>query len=128
MLDNAGFVEQSEEIEQIRVDRVYSVGNAKAGKFLRIEPSDQFEIHYTLIYPEPVGRQEYHYVHRGPDNYRDEIAPARTFGFLKEIRALEEMGLANGGRLRQLHLIGEQGVLNPPLRFPMNWCATKSST
>ncbi len=118
LLDNAGFVEQPEEIEEIRVNRVYNVGSPKSGKFLRIEPADQFEIHYTLIYPEPVGRQEYHYVHRGPDTYRDEIAPARTFGFLKEIRALEEMGLANGGRLNNCILIGEQGVLNPPLRFP----------
>ena len=45
------------------------------------------------------------------------IAPARTFGFLKEIEALEEMGLANGGRLNNCIVIGEQGIINPPLRF-----------
>lgn len=117
LLQNAGFSEQPEEIEEIVIDRVYTVGNSEAGKFLRIEPADDFEIHYTLIYPEPVGRQDYHYVHRGPESYCDEIAPARTFGFLKEIRALEEMGLANGGRLNNCILIGEQGVINPPLRF-----------
>ncbi|MGE0682383.1 MAG: UDP-3-O-acyl-N-acetylglucosamine deacetylase [Candidatus Binatia bacterium] len=118
LLENAGFVEQPEEIDEIRVDRVYSVGNAESGKFLRIEPAKGFEIHYTLIYPDPVGRQEYSYIHRGADSYRNEVAPARTFGFLKEIRALEEMGLANGGRLNNCILIGEQGVINPPLRFP----------
>jgi UDP-3-O-acyl N-acetylglucosamine deacetylase len=118
LLENAGFAEQPEEIEEIRIDQVYQIGAPEAGKFLRIEPADGFEIHYTLIYPEPVGRQEYHYVHRGPESYREEIAPARTFGFLKEIRALEEMGLANGGRLNNCILIGDQGIINPPLRFP----------
>lgn len=118
LLESAGLVEQPEEIDEIRVDRVYTVGDPAAGKFLRIEPAEELEVHYTLIYPEPVGRQDYHYVYRGADSYRDEIAPARTFGFLKEIRALEEMGLANGGRLNNCILIGEHGVINPPLRFP----------
>jgi UDP-3-O-acyl N-acetylglucosamine deacetylase len=118
LLDSAGIVEQPEEIEEVQIDRVYTVGDPQTGKFLRIEPAEGFEVHYTLIYPAPVGRQEYHYVSRGPASYRDEIAPARTFGFLKEIRALEEMGLANGGRLNNCILIGEQGVINPPLRFP----------
>ena len=118
LLENAGFVEQPEEIDVIHIDRVYSVGDPESGKFLRVEPAEGFEIHYTLIYPEPVGRQDYSYFHRGAESYRSEIASARTFGFLKEIRVLEEMGLANGGRLNNCILIGEQGVINPPLRFP----------
>ena len=118
LLENAGFVEQPEEIDVIHIDREYSVGDAESEKFLRIEPAEGFEIHYTLIYPEPVGRQDYSYLHGGADSYRDEIASARTFGFLKEIRVLEEMGLANGGRLNNCILIGEHGVINPPLRFP----------
>jgi UDP-3-O-acyl N-acetylglucosamine deacetylase len=118
LLESAGCTEQPEEIEEIRIDRMYTIGAPETGKFLHIEPADGFEIHYTLIYPEPVGRQEYHYIHRDAKRYQDEIAPARTFGFLKEIRALEEMGLVNGGRLNNCILIGEQGVINPPLRFP----------
>jgi len=117
LLENAGFVEQPEEIDDIHIDRVYSVGDPESGKFLRIEPAEGFEIHYTLIYPDPVGHQDYSYTHHGAESYRNEIASARTFGFLKEIRVLEEMGLANGGRLNNCILIGEQGVINPPLRF-----------
>jgi len=117
LLESAGIAEQHETIEELRIDRPYSVGEPSTGKFLRIEPCDRLEIHYTLIYPEPVGRQEYHYIHHGAESYRTEIAPARTFGFVKEIHALEQMGLANGGRLHNCILIGEQGVINPPLRF-----------
>ncbi len=117
LLDSAGIVEQDEEIEALSVDRTYQVGDHSAGKFLRIEPSEQLEIDYCLEYPEPVGRQEFHYVQRDADGYCELIAPARTFGFLKEIEALEEMGLANGGRLNNCLVIGEQGIINPPLRF-----------
>ncbi len=117
LLDSAGIVEQDEDVEALSVDRTYQVGDHSAGKFLRIEPSEQLEIDYCLEYPEPVGRQEFHYVQRDADSYRETIAPARTFGFLKEIEALEEMGLANGGRLNNCLVIGEQGIINPPLRF-----------
>jgi UDP-3-O-acyl N-acetylglucosamine deacetylase len=117
LLESAGIVEQSESVAELHLDRTYSVGEPESGKFLRVEPADRLEVCYTLVYPEPVGRQEYHYVHRNAEGYRDEIAPARTFGFVKEIHALEQMGLANGGRLHNCILIGEQGIINPPLRF-----------
>ena len=117
LLDSAGIVEQDEEVEAFIVDRTYQVGDQSTDKFLRIEPSEQFEISYCLEYPPPVGRQEYQYIHQDADSYREAVAPARTFGFLKEIETLEEMGLANGGRLNNCILIGEQGIINPPLRF-----------
>src|SRR5215510_10294642 len=117
LLESAGITEQHETVEELCIDRPYSVGEPATGKFLRIEPCERLEIHYTLAYPEPVGRQEYHYIHRDAESYREEIASARTFGFVKEIHALEQMGLANGGRLHNCILIGEQGVINPPLRF-----------
>src|SRR6266699_1432103 len=50
--------------------------------------------------------------------FRREIAPARTFGFVEEIEQLEQMGLANGGRLNNCILVGKEGVVNAPLRFP----------
>jgi UDP-3-O-acyl N-acetylglucosamine deacetylase len=117
LLDEAGVVEQDETVEVIAVDRPYQVGDGGAGKGLRIEPADHFSVRYILDYPPPVGRQEYCYVHRGAESFCAEIAPARTFGFLKEVQALEQMGLANGGRLDNCILIGDQGVINPPLRF-----------
>ena len=117
LLDSAGIAEQDETVEELRVDRIYSIEEPGADKLLCIEPADRLEVHYTLIYPEPIGQQEYHYIHRDAAGYRDEIAPARTFGFLRDVQVLEQMGLANGGRLHNCVLIGEQGVINPPLRF-----------
>ena len=48
--------------------------------------------------------------------FADDIAPARTFGFLKEVEWLRQQGLALGGSLDNAIVIGETGVLNA-LRF-----------
>ena len=117
LLDEAGVVEQDETVEVITVNRPYQVGDRGAGKGLRIEPADHFSVRYILDYPPPVGRQEHCYVHHGAGSFGAEIAPARTFGFLKEVQALEQVGLATGGRLDNCIVIGDQGVINPPLRF-----------
>ena len=50
-------------------------------------------------------------------SFVDEIAPARTFGFLKEVEMLRRKGLALGGSLDNAVVLGDTGVLNNTLRF-----------
>ena len=50
------------------------------------------------------------------ESFVEEIAPARTFGFLKEVEMLRQRGLALGGSLDNAIVLGETGVLNA-LRF-----------
>ena len=52
-----------------------------------------------------------------PRAFTDQIAPARTFGFLREVELLRKNGLALGGSLENAVVIGETGVLNNKLRF-----------
>jgi len=119
LLDEAGVEEQEGEMEEIVVGRRITVGDdGGEGECITIEPDDVLQIHYTLVYPAPVGRQEYTYVHRGPQSFQEEIAPARTFGFLKDMKAMAAMGLASGGRLDNCILIDEEKVVNTTLRFP----------
>jgi UDP-3-O-acyl-N-acetylglucosamine deacetylase len=65
-----------------------------------------------------VGEQEFHFKFDGPESFLKDIAPARTFGFMKDIEALQKAGLAAGGRLDNFILIGEDQVINTDLRFP----------
>jgi UDP-3-O-[3-hydroxymyristoyl] N-acetylglucosamine deacetylase len=52
------------------------------------------------------------------ENFVTEIAPARTFGFLKDIEYLRSNGLAKGGSLDNAVVMGEHGVINASgLRF-----------
>jgi UDP-3-O-[3-hydroxymyristoyl] N-acetylglucosamine deacetylase len=117
LLDEAGVQDQDDECAVIVVDRTYQTGNLN-GEFIRIDPADAFSVRYELRYPKPVGTQDYFYRHRGPDSFKEEIAPARTFGFLWDIAQLEKMGLAAGGRLSNFILIDDEKIVNTELRFP----------
>ena len=115
-IDETGVEEQDEEAAAIVIDREYRI-DAKDGQSIRIEPADSFSVRYVLRYPQPVGEQEHLYVSRGPEFFKAEIAPARTFGFLKDIAQLQNMGLANGGRLSNFILIDDEKIVNTRLRF-----------
>jgi len=116
LIEEAGILEQEGEWSEIVVDRTYQVG-VEGGEWIRVEPSDSFAVRYVLNYPRPVGTQEYTYVYRGAESFKQEIAPARTFGFLKDIEKLEKLGLVNGGRLSNCILIDEERIINTELRF-----------
>ena len=119
LLDESGLVDQPAAVEELVIDQRYAVGSDDpARKGIAIEPADRFEVHYVLDYPPPIGRQEYTFRFTDREAFRREIAPARTFGFVDEIEQLEQMGLANGGRLNNCILVGKEGVVNAPLRFP----------
>jgi UDP-3-O-[3-hydroxymyristoyl] N-acetylglucosamine deacetylase len=115
-IEEAGIQQEDEEVADIVIDRTYRV-EAKGGETIAIEPADGFSVQYELRYPNPVGEQQYLYRHRGAESFREEIAPARTFGFLKDIAKLQTMGLANGGRLSNFILIDDEKIVNTELRF-----------
>ena len=116
LIEEAGVEEQRGEWPEIVIDRTFRV-RGDGPEEIVVEPADRFTVHYWLQYPSPVGTQEYTYVHRGADSFRDEIAPARTFGFLRDFEKLERMGLIKGGRLGNCILIDDEKVVNTSLRF-----------
>jgi UDP-3-O-acyl N-acetylglucosamine deacetylase len=115
-IEEAGVQEEEEECAAIIIDRPYRV-EAKGGESIAIEPADVFSVRYVLRYPKPVGEQEHHYVYSSPDFFKTEIAPARTFGFLRDIEKLQTMGLAGGGKLNNCILIGDDKIINTDLRY-----------
>jgi UDP-3-O-acyl N-acetylglucosamine deacetylase len=117
LIEEAGIEEQDAEWSEIVVDKPYRVGD-KRGETISVEPADAFSVQYHLEYPDPVGVQEHTYLCRGAKSFKEEIAPARTFGFVKDIENLEKAGLVNGGRLSNCILIDNERVINTELRFP----------
>jgi UDP-3-O-acyl N-acetylglucosamine deacetylase len=116
-LEEIGVVDQDEPVQELVIDRRYAVsGNGE--KSLVVEPFDGFTVSYLLRYPPPVGEQSYDFTMTGFASYREQIAPARTFGFLKDLKMMNELGLGSGGRLDNFILVGEDEVLNTELRFP----------
>jgi UDP-3-O-[3-hydroxymyristoyl] N-acetylglucosamine deacetylase len=95
------------------------------GKWAVAEPSSRLEIHGTIDWDHPaIGHQEYHYV-EGRTTVED-IAKARTFGFLKDVEALKRMGLARGGSLDNAVVLDDAQILNPSgLRYPNEFARHK---
>jgi UDP-3-O-[3-hydroxymyristoyl] N-acetylglucosamine deacetylase len=58
-----------------------------------------------------VGKQVYSWT-LNSDTFSRDIAPARTFGFLKDVQKLQEMGLARGGSLSNVVVFDDQRLLN----------------
>lgn len=89
-----------------------------AEKWAVVEPSDTLEIHASIDWDHPsIGYQEFHFI-EGETKF-DEVAAARTFGFLRDVEALKKMGLVLGGSLENAVVLDSALVLNPEgLRYP----------
>jgi UDP-3-O-acyl N-acetylglucosamine deacetylase len=119
LIEEAGIEEQEAEapVLAIRQRHVWEEG-ASGRKHFILEPAPHLTIAYHLHYPPPIGQQEYIFTDAGPAHFKETIAPARTFGFVKEIEHLHALGMANGGRLTNVILVDESHVINTELRFP----------
>ena len=84
---------------------------------IRLSPADQLTISYTIGFEHPLLRHQAASYRISAETFSEAIAPARTFGFLREVETLRRNGLALGGSLENAIVIGESGVLNNKLRF-----------
>lgn len=116
LFDQIGVEEQDGECFMIRPPKRIVVGSGR--ETISVEPADEFIIDYTLDYPAPIGRQQLVFTMNDVETYKREIAPARTFGFVRDIGALQKQGLALGGRFDNFVLIGDEGAINDEMRFP----------
>jgi UDP-3-O-[3-hydroxymyristoyl] N-acetylglucosamine deacetylase len=86
-------------------------------KRIALYPSDHFKVTYSISFDHPLLRHQSRTMRITEESFVEQIAPARTFGFLKEVEMLRQRGLALGGSLDNAIVLGETGVLNNALRF-----------
>jgi UDP-3-O-[3-hydroxymyristoyl] N-acetylglucosamine deacetylase len=89
------------------------------GASCALQPADilsfEFEIEFAT---KAIGRQSYAFPF-SRDGFAREIAPARTFGFMNELDALNKMNLARGASLENTIAIDGDAVVNAErMRFP----------
>ncbi|MFQ5829615.1 MAG: UDP-3-O-acyl-N-acetylglucosamine deacetylase [Candidatus Methylomirabilia bacterium] len=86
-------------------------------RWLRLLPADTFRISYTLDVEHPVvGTQAVSFACT-EQVFVEELAAARTYGFLKDVGTLRKSGLARGGSLDNAVVVGRKSVLNGNLRY-----------
>jgi UDP-3-O-[3-hydroxymyristoyl] N-acetylglucosamine deacetylase len=114
LIQDAGVKDLSAPRRTIEVLRPVEV--EQGDKRIAVYPADCFKVSYTISFDHPLLRLQQKTLVLDEAAFVDEIAPARTFGFLKEVELLRQRGLALGGSLENAIVLGETGVLNP-LRF-----------
>lgn len=118
LVEDGEFEEQDDYYDELVIDRKYVFGEEGSNKpHITIEPYDGFKVSYHMEYPEPIGVMDHTFVFRSPSEFKTEIAPARTFGFMKDVAMLMKMGFAAGGNLDNFILLDDKKVLNTELRF-----------
>lgn len=86
---------------------------------VRIEPSSTPKITYSIQYDHPLIQTQTYTYTCSASAFEQEIATARTFGFLHEVEALWARGLGKGGTLDNTVVLSQDGVVNETgLRFP----------
>ena len=121
----AGVRDQDATVQPIRVKAPITVRSGKGDEFMTIEPADHLIIDYTLDYPAPIGLQKVHFELTSAEAYVREVAPARTFGFVRDFAQMNQMGLAMGGRLDNAIIVDDQKIVNTKLRFPEEFARHK---
>ena len=115
LIHEAGVKELDAPRRYLKVHRPISL--TQGDKRIAIYPSDHFKVTYSIAFDHPLLRHQSRTIRLTADSFVDEIAPARTFTFLKEVEMLRRRGLARGGSLENAVVIGDTGVLNNSLRF-----------
>lgn len=113
LLQDAGIVDQAAEKRFLRIKAPVEV--REPDKWVRFEPYDGFKITLTIAFDHPVfnrSNQTFTIDFAG-QSYIEEIARARTFGFMQEVELMRSHNLGLGGNLNNAIVIDDTDVLNP---------------
>lgn len=119
LLQDAGVVAQKAEKRFLRILRQVEV--KEPDKWVRFAPYEGFKVALTIEFDHPVFNlsEPTFEIDFAGASYIDEIARARTFGFMQEVEMMRAHGLGLGGNLNNAVVIDDTDVLNPEgLRYP----------
>jgi UDP-3-O-[3-hydroxymyristoyl] N-acetylglucosamine deacetylase len=111
----AGIVRQKARVAPLSVASPIEI--ASDGKLLTLRPGSGLTITYEIDFPHPVIGKQSLTLRLRPEEYAAQIAPARTFGFVREAEMLRARGLALGGNVHNAVVLDDSGIISGPLRF-----------
>ena len=119
LIEESGLTDQDKNKKILKIDKKYTyVDPQDSTKVISIEPYNGLYVDYTFELP-TFGTQHFEgdFSNNNIDHFKKEIAPARTFGFMEELKDLQSAGLGQGGDMENFLLVDEDKVLNQNLRF-----------
>ena len=120
------FVELIQKAEIVKQDKARDIFPVKepiwmeeGEKALIVLPYERLKITYTVDFSHYSLRSQFISFILDEKIFVREIAPSRTFGFVKEVETLRKRNLIKGGSLENAVIFDEKGVINKEgLRFP----------
>ncbi len=110
LLRDAGIRQQKSYRRLVKITREISF--REGDKYISIYPYDGFKVTAEINFQHDTIKRQVYSVAVSPKKFVDEISKARTFGFLEDVKKLQENGLALGASLDNAVGIDENGVLN----------------
>jgi UDP-3-O-[3-hydroxymyristoyl] N-acetylglucosamine deacetylase len=112
LLQSAGIQEQPVPKRYLRILSPVEVRHGD--KWARFDPHAGFKLDFTIDFPHPVFGSENRHVliDFAEHSYTKEVSRARTFGFMQDVEAMRDAGLALGGSLQNAIVLDEYRVLN----------------
>jgi UDP-3-O-[3-hydroxymyristoyl] N-acetylglucosamine deacetylase len=110
MLDEAGIKSQDVPKKVLKITEPIRVEDGE--KFVEFIPSQKMVFDFEIDFNHPVIGKEHMRFYFSKERYIEEIAKARTFGFLKEVQYLRSIGLAKGGSLDNAIVLDDNKILN----------------
>ncbi|MBN2893720.1 MAG: bifunctional UDP-3-O-[3-hydroxymyristoyl] N-acetylglucosamine deacetylase/3-hydroxyacyl-ACP dehydratase [Bacteroidales bacterium] len=105
----AGIVEQKAEKEFFIIKKSFTYSDEEKGIELMTFPDDEYSVHVMIDYHSAVLGHQYATLNELSE-FEKEIAPAKTFVFLRELEFLHDNNLIKGGSLDNALVIIEKGV------------------
>ena len=116
LIESAGIEEQRAPKQFIRIKQ--SVEIRDGDKWAKFDPYDGFKVDLTIDFDHPAvqSSQQHASIDFLESSFIKDVSRARTFGFLDEVEALQEAGLARGGSLDNaivmdaFHILNDEGL------------------
>jgi len=111
ILDRAG--RRRQEAARRYIEILSPIEVVEGDKRATLTPAESFEVAFEIAFAsKAIGRQRVDLV-VDEESFREELSNCRTFGFLREVEALRDIGLARGGSMENAVVIDGDRVLNP---------------
>ncbi|MEH0194494.1 UDP-3-O-acyl-N-acetylglucosamine deacetylase [Caulobacter sp. CCNWLY153] len=111
ILDRAG--RRRQEAARRYIEILSPIEVVEGDKRASLTPAESFEVAFEIAFAsKAIGRQRVDLA-IDEESFRKELSNCRTFGFLREVEALRDIGLARGGSMENAVVIDGDRVLNP---------------
>ena len=115
-ISEMGVVDLDEPTEVLAVPKTITV-SVETGASYVASPAEDLRISATIDFDHPTIGRQFGTFDVTEEDFRREIAPARTFGFHRDAVELQARGLARGASLENTIVLDDDGVMNDGLRF-----------